>query len=269
VHESFPAVYPIPVNHLRTLIVDDEPLARDRLRGMLRHEPAVEIIGECGSGPDAIAAIRRDRPDLVFLDVQMPGCDGLQVVSSLEEKERPTVVFVTAHESFAVEAFAVDAVDYLLKPFDLERLQAALRRATEAIRVRRAGDLGERLHSLLASAAPGLDRKPDRLTVKADGRIVFLKPEEIVWVEAADNYIVIHLPGERLMVRETLSALEERLGPASFARVNRSAIVNLHQVRELQPTLHGDYNVLLRDGTRVPLSRSLRGSLDRFMAGER
>ena len=254
---------------LRILIVDDEPLARDRLRGMLRRESHLEVIGECGNGPDAIEAIRRDKPDVVFLDVQMPGCDGLQVVQGLDPKERPAVVFVTAHESFAVDAFAVDAVDYLLKPFDLERLLAALHRAREHVSAHRVGALGAQLESLLA-AQPGArtERRPDRITVRADGRVVFLKPEEIVWVEAADNYIVLHLSGgERLVVRETLSSLEERVGTASFARVNRSAIVNLHQVRELQPTMHGDYSVVLRDGTKVPLSRSLRGSIDRFMSG--
>lgn len=256
------------MSSLRTLIVDDEPLARDRLRGMLRQDATLEIIGECGNGPDAIEAIRRDRPDLVFLDVQMPGCDGLKVVASLDAKARPAVVFVTAHESFAVDAFAVDAVDYLLKPFDLERLQAAIRRAREHVRAARVGALGAQLESLLTGKPAATDRRPDRITVKADGRVVFLKPEELVWVEAADNYIVMHLAsGERLVVRETLSSLEERIGTASFARVNRSAVVNLHQVRELQPTLHGDYSVILRDGTKVPLSRSLRGSIDRFMSG--
>ena len=253
---------------LRTLIVDDEPLARDRLRAMLAKVPDLALLGECASGPDAIAAIRRERPDLVFLDVQMPGCDGLQVVAELEPKERPVVIFVTAHDQFAVDAFAVQAVDYLLKPFDLERLQTAVQRATEHVRARRAGELGARLESLLAHG-PTVEKKPERLTVRADGRVVFLKPEEIVWVEAADNYVVLHLAShERLMVRETLSAVEERLGAASFARVNRSAIVNLHEVKELQPTAHGDYSVVLRDGTKVPLSRSLRGRLDQFMAGQ-
>lgn len=256
------------MNQLRALLVDDEPLACERLRGMLRQEPSVVIAGECGDGPSAITAIRRDRPDLVFLDVQMPGCNGLQVVGELEPKERPAIVFVTAHESFAVDAFAVEAVDYLLKPFDLDRLRAAIRRAAEAIRLRRVGELSARLESMLAGAVHPVERQPERITVKADGRIVFLKPEEIVWVEAADNYVVIHRAGaERVMVRETLSSLEERLGTVGFARVNRSAIVNLHQVRELQPTLHGDYTVILRDGTKVPLSRSLRGSIDRFMSG--
>jgi two-component system LytT family response regulator len=256
------------VTKLRTLIIDDEPLARDRLRGMLGKAAGIELIGECGNGPDAIAAIRRDRPDLVFLDVQMPGCDGLQVANEFDARERPVVIFVTAHDKFAVEAFAVQAIDYLLKPFDLERLQVAVQRAADHLKARRSGELGARLEALLAHP-PAAEKKPERLTVRADGRVVFLRPEEIVWVEAADNYVVLHLvSNERLMLRETLSALEERLGTANFARVNRSAIVNLQQVKELQPTLHGDYTVVLRDGTKVPLSRSLRGRLDRFMAGE-
>ena len=254
---------------LRTLLADDEPLARERLRAMLTKDATLEIIGECGNGPDAIAAIRRDRPDVVFLDVQMPGCDGLQVVSELDAKERPVVIFVTAHDKFAVEAFTVQAVDYLLKPFDLERLQTAIQRAIEHLRVRRAGELGARLESLLAGV-PAAERKTERLTVKTDGRVVFLRTEEIVWVEAADNYVVIHqASGERVMVRETLSALEERLGTSAFTRVNRSAIVNLDQVKELTPTFHGDYMVLLRDGTKVPLSRSLRGKLGTFIVDDK
>jgi two-component system LytT family response regulator len=251
---------------LRTLIVDDEPLARDRLRAMLAHDAAIELVGEYGNGPDAIAAIRRDRPDLVLLDVQMPGCDGLQVVAELDAKERPVVIFVTAHDQFAVDAFAVQAVDYLLKPFDRERLQTAVQRAAAHLQARRAGDLGARLESLLAEVPA---KKPERITVKVDGRVIFLRPEEIVWVEAADNYAVIHLEdSERLMLRETLSSLEERLGAAQFARVNRSAIVRIDRVKELQPTFHGDYVVVLRNGTKVPLSRSLRGRLGTFSSAD-
>jgi len=256
------------MSKLRILIVDDEPLARQRVRGMLRADSAVEIIGECGSGTEAVAAIKRDRPDIVLLDIQMPGCDGLQVVAELPADRRPAVIFVTAHEKFAVEAFAVRATDYLLKPFDQQRLQTALKRAAEQIQARRAGDLGARLESLLSEAGPA-ERKPERLAVKVDGRVVFLRPEEITWVEAADNYVVIHLADNtRLMLRETLSALEERLGTANFARVNRSAVVRLDQVKELQPTFHGDYTVVLRDGTRVPLSRSMRGRLEKFTGNE-
>lgn len=248
---------------LRVLIVDDEPLARERVRAMLAADPSAEVIGECGNGPDAIATIRKDKPDVVFLDMQMPGCDGLQVVGEFPPDDRPAIVFVTAHDRFAIDAFGVHATDYLLKPFDQERFQTALKRAAEQVRARRAGDLNAKLESLLADTAP---KKPSRLAFKSDGRVVFLKPEEILWVEAADNYVLLHLvDAPRLMLRETMSALEERLG-SEFARVNRSAIVRLDQVKELQPTFHGDYTVVLRDGTRLPLSRSQRGQLSRFTA---
>jgi two-component system LytT family response regulator len=204
--------------------------------------------------------------DLVFLDMEMPGGNGLQVLAQLPAEKRPAVVFATAHERFAVDAFEVQAVDYLLKPFDQERLQTALRRAEEFLRARRAGALEEKIESLLSEAA-GPGKKPERLAVKADGRLVFLKPDEIVWIEAADNYIILHLTDGRLMLRETLAAIEERIGSISFARVNRSAVVHLDQIKELQPTFHGDYVVVLRDGTKVPLSRSLRGQFGKFIGG--
>jgi two-component system LytT family response regulator len=240
----------------RILIVDDEPLARERLRGMLKGEPEADVIGEYGNGTDALAAIRRDRPDIVFLDVQMPGSDGLKVVAALEPMERPAIIFVTAHDKFAVEAFEVRATDYLLKPFSGERLGEALARAAEEIRLRRTAVEPE-------PTAPG--KTPTRLAFKSDGRIVFLKPDEIIRVEAADNYVLLHLTdASRLILRETMSAIEQRLG-SDFARINRSAIVRLDQVKELQPTFHGDYNVVLRDATRLPLSRSLRGNLQRFI----
>ncbi len=239
---------------IRTLIVDDEPLARERLRGFLKAEPACEIVGECGTGPEAIALIASVTPDLVFLDMQMPGCDGLEVVNRLPEDKRPAIIFATAHERFAVDAFDLAAVDYLLKPFDRDRFQQAMRRAQEQLQRERAPGV----------PAPPPAPKPDRITVKADGRLVFLKPEEIIRVEAADNYVMLHLLSGRLMLRETMSAIETRLGTLNFARINRSAIVHLDQIREIQPAQHGDYLVVLRDGTKLPLSRSLRGRLDRF-----
>lgn len=247
----------------QVLIVDDEPLARERLRGWLREEPAFAIASECGSGSEAIAKIHSTPIDLVLLDVEMPGGNGLEMLGKLPPTGRPAVIFVTAHERFALNAFEVQAIDYLLKPFDRERFQTALRRAEEHLQARRAGKLEDRLETLLAdSGGPG--RKPERLTVKANGRLVFLKPEDIVWVEAADNYIILHLASGRLMLRETLTALEERLSPVNFSRVSRSALVNLDQIKELQPTFHGDYVVVLRNGTKVPLSRSLRGQFGKF-----
>ena len=234
---------------------------------MLQSEASVEIVGECRSGTDAIATIKRTPLDLVFLDMQMPGCDGLQVLAELPQENRPAIVFATAHERFALDAFEVQAVDYLLKPFDGERFQTALRRVQEFLQRRSVG-------APSADPADGGGAPPrgavknERLTVKADGRLVFLRSEEIVWVEAADNYVVLHLATGRLMLRETMAAIEARLGTTNFARINRSALVHRDQIKELQPGLHGDYVVLLRDGTKLPLSRSLRGRLDQLGGGD-
>jgi two-component system LytT family response regulator len=249
---------------LRILVADDEPLARSRLLSLLPKDVAYEIVGEYGSGTEAAEAIRRDKPDIAFLDMQMPGCDGLQAVAGLEDAERPAIVFVTAHEKFAVDAFGVRAVDYVLKPFDRARLEEALGRAAEQANARKAGSLGDRLEGALAGAAKG--GRSERLAVKADGRFVFLRFDEIVWIEAADNYVIIHTTdGGRLMPRDTLSALEERLGPQQFTRVNRSALVRIEQVKEMQPSTQGDYAILLRTGVRLPLSRTLRGRFEKFL----
>jgi len=254
------------VSKLRILIADDEPLARERLRALLPQDISYEIVAECASGTEAVEAIRRDKPDVAFLDMQMPGCDGLKVVEGIAPADRPAIVFVTAHDKFAVEAFGVRAVDYVLKPFDRARLETALERAAEYVAARRAGALGARIESLLASAGAAVPPRPERLAVKADGRFVFLNFDEIVWVEAADNYVVIHTTaGERMMPRDTLSSIEERLGPQKFTRVSRSAIVRIDQVKELQPTAQGDYTILLREGTRIPLSRGLRGRFEKFL----
>ncbi len=243
---------------LRVLIVDDEALARDRLRGMLEAEAGVEVVGECANGTEALTAIRFASPDAVFLDIQMPGPDGLQVAALLPATGRPAIVFTTAHAQFALGAFDAAAVDYLLKPFDRDRLGQALARV-------RALGRGRTPEAGAAGEAPA---RSDRLAFRTDGRIVFLRAEEIRWAEADDNYVTLHLASGRLLLRETLSMIEARLGVDAFIRINRSAVVNVDQIKELQPALHGDYTVLLRDGTRLPLSRSLRGKLDRFVVGQ-
>jgi two-component system LytT family response regulator len=255
------------MKNLRVLIVDDEPLARERLRMLLAGEPGVEIIGQCGDGLEAVKAVQRDSPDVVFLDIQMPGCDGLQVVADLAPEHRPAVVFVTAHERFALEAFNVKAVDYLLKPFDRERFHVALTRAAEYIRVQRAGELSQRIENMITDGPAPPPRKAERLAIKTDGKVVFLRPEEIEWIEAADNYVILHLADRKLMTRDTLSALEAQLGSEKFARINRSTLVQLDQVKELQPAFHGDYVVILRNGAKLPLSRAFRGQLGRFITG--
>jgi two-component system, LytTR family, response regulator len=255
---------------LRTLIVDDEPLARDRLRQLLRDEPDIEVIGECGDGMEALEAIRSGRPDLVFLDVQMPELDGFGLLAELGQDSPPAIVFVTAHDEFAVRAFEVHALDYLLKPFDAERLQAALRRARGWLVQRGTGDLGERLSALLADLrGAGMVGKPqDRLAVKSSGRVVLLKHDEIDWIEAADNYVNLHVGRESHLLRETMNSLEQRLPADRFLRISRSTMVNLDRVRELQPMFHGEYAVILRDGTRLSLSRGYRDKLSLLMGKE-
>lgn len=277
------------MNRLRVLIIDDEPLARDRLRGLVNADAELEIVAEYGSGPEAIAGIVQHAPDLIFVDVEMPGCNGLQVVQALPLHLRPAILFVTAHDRFAVEAFNVQAVDYLLKPFDRERFRTAVQRAVAHVQARRTSGAGEAAttgtglpggggsRGAAGGSAPaipsdggggmGAARRQDRLAMRVDGKVVFVKPEEIRWVEAADNYVILHLADRRLMVRETLSSLEERLAENEFSRVNRSALVRVDQVQELHPTFHGDYVVILRDGTKLPLSRSLRGQIERFTGG--
>jgi two-component system, LytTR family, response regulator len=254
-----------PGAKLRVLIVDDEPLARQRIDTLLRTEETVELIGECADGVEAVTVIKRERPDIVFLDLQMPGCDGLEVATALPAGQRPAFIFVTAHARFAVEAFAVHAIDYVLKPFDRERLLMALQRASAHLHARRAIDLATRVENLLAGAPAA--HSPGRLVFKTEGRVYFFKPDEILRVEADNNHAILHLADRRrLVLRETLGALEAQLGPMNFARINRSAIVRLDQVRELLSTPGGDQTVVLLDGTKLPLSRGLRGQLEKLGA---
>jgi two-component system LytT family response regulator len=191
----------------------------------------------------------------------MPGLSGFEVVERLSSADRPEIIFVTAHDRFAVEAFAMQAIDYLLKPFDEQRLQQAFTRAVDHIKTQRLGELGQRLETLLAVPKA----RADRLAVRTNGRVVFVNKSEILWIEAANNYCTLHLlEARRLMLRETLSSVQERLGSDSFARVNRSALVRIDEIKELHPVAYGDYVAVLRDGTRISLSRNLRGRLERF-----
>ncbi len=234
---------------MRVLIVDDEPLARERLRRLAERESSIEVVGECGNGTDAIARLAEGGIDILFIDMEMPGANGLEVLAKLPVGDRPAVVFATAHESFALDAFEVQAVDYLLKPFDRERFQIALERAREWRETHSEGGNGE--------------EPAGRLSFKVDGRLVLLAPSEIDWVEAADNYVVLHTAaGPRHMVRDTMSSMEKRLGKDAFLRANRSALVRMDEIKEVRPSAHGDYTLVLRKGAELPLSRSLRGKLD-------
>ncbi len=256
---------------IKTIVVDDEPLARRRILRLLKAEPDVEIVAECSDGREAIDAIKQHHPDLVFLYVQMPELDGLGVLQAFEAEQLPLVIFTTAYDQYAVRAFEVHAVDYLVKPFDPERFRSAFQRAREQLDRAQASDQNQRLIALLEQLAAqarsgesgtGGDRYLDRLMIRSGGKIFFVKTAEIDWVEAAANYVRLHVGRESHVIRETISNLAERLDPSHFARIHRSTIVNLDRVKEMQPWFSGEYIVILRDGTRLKLSRGYRERLE-------
>ena len=242
---------------IRTMIIDDEPLARERVKRFLRDEDEIEIIGECSNGVDAVGAIKEKKPDLVFLDIQMPEKNGFEVIRSLSGKYLPTVVFVTAYDQYALQAFDVHALDYLLKPFTRERLHRAVMRAREQIDGKRFGRIDERLTSLIADLKTE-KKYLERLVVKTTGRVFFLKSDEIDWIEAAGNYVKLHVGRETHMIRETMNGIETKLDPDRFLRIHRSTVVHIDRIKELHPMFSGDYAVILRDGTELALSRNYR-----------
>ena len=245
---------------IRTLIVDDEALARERLRQLLETESEIEIIGECADGCEAVAAIQKAAPDIVFLDVQMPELDGFGVLDAIGSQPMPVIVFVTAHDKFALRAFEVHAVDYLLKPFDRERFQAALRHATEQARNKAVGIHMEPQVAVLTELRSRT--KPlDRLAVKSGAHIVWVFLDEIDWIQSADNYAELHVGTKSHLLRETLNALEERLPAEKFVRISRSAMVNPQRIKELRRMLYGGYEITLMNGTQLTLSRRYRDKL--------
>ena len=233
---------------IRTLLVDDEPLARSNVAVLLKRDPEIEIIGECGSGTEAVTEIRRAHPDLLFLDVQMPECDGFDVLELLGKDLPSAIVFVTAYDEYALRAFEAGALDYLLKPFDNARFEVSLGRAKRRI-------------------SPGSDRprKLERFAIKGAGQLEFVKVSEIDWIEAADYYVCLHAGSKNHLLRRTLAELEEDLDPAEFCRVHRSGIVNLKRVRALMLNEDGEYEVVLESGVRVRLSRRYRKQLEARM----
>jgi two-component system, LytTR family, response regulator len=248
------------VNKIRALVVDDEPIARERVLSLLQQEDDVEVIAECGDGPQAVSAIQHHTPDLVFLDVQMPGLDAFGVINAIGAERMPTVIFITAYDEYALRAFEVHALDYLLKPFGRERFRETLKHARASLERRRAGDLGRRLLALVNDIKPEAP-KLDRLVVKSGGRVFFLRTDDLDWIEAAGNYVRLHLGEEAHLFRETMTRMEARLDTRRFVRIHRSRIVNTERIKELQPWFNGEYVVVLRNGTRLPLSRGYRDKL--------
>lgn len=248
---------------IRTIIVDDEPAARRGVRLLLERDGGVEIVGEAAGGVEAAELIRRAKPDLAFLDVQMPGGDGFAALSQLDAAVTPAVVFVTAYDEHALRAFEVNAVDYLLKPYDDTRFAAALQRGKDEVRRRQADVVNSRLTQLLdylqqtgeRAVAPREDVASDRILLKSSGEIFFLKADEIDWIEAEGDYMKFHVAGRAHLMRETMARLEARLDPKRFIRIHRSTIVNIDRLRKLSPSFAGEYAVILSDGTKLKLSR--------------
>ena len=245
---------------MKVLIVDDEPLARERVRRHLRDEPGVEIVGEAGNGREAVSAIEEKTPDLVFLDVQMPEMNGFEVLQALGENKIPAIVFTTAYDKYAIQAFEFHALDYLLKPFSRERFRRAVRHAREQLEnSRQSGSIDERLVSLLENLKA--KKYLERIVVKSSGRVFFIKTDEIDWIEAAGNYLKLHVGRDAHLIRETMQSIEAKLDPEKFFRIHRSTLVQIDRIKELHPLFGGDYAVILRNGTELNLSRNYRERL--------
>lgn len=260
---------------IRTVVVEDEPEAREGIVDLLGRDPAILVVGTAASGPEAVAAVAEQAPELLLLDVEMPGRDGFAVLERIPAEQRPVIVVVTAYESYALRAFEAHVVDYLLKPFGDARFAQALAYAKSQVRERRVGRIGRRLAAALegAASAPAEERDDpspdflDRILVPDGDGSVVVRVGEIDWIEARNYCARLHLAGREHLIRESLKRLEARLDPSRFVRIHRSAIVNLDRVRGLEPYFRGSLVVLLTDGTRLPLSRSRRAAFERALGG--
>ncbi|HZS47164.1 MAG TPA: LytTR family DNA-binding domain-containing protein [Blastocatellia bacterium] len=249
---------------IKVLIVDDEPLARRKIRGLLKNDPEIEVVGECSNGNDAIASVKALSPDLLFLDIQIPELDGIKVSEALVGKDTPQVIFVTAYDQYAVRAFELQALDFLLKPYDRERFEAALRRAKIRIQEKQTHTLGPQILALLNQ----LREKPkylEKLVIKESNRVFFINTSDIDWIEAQGNYVRLHIGKESYLQRENLGNLLGQLGPSKFRRIHRSTIVNIDRIQEIRSWMYGDYHVILKDGTQLTLSRSYRDELNELL----
>jgi two-component system LytT family response regulator len=266
---------------IRVVIVDDEPLALRGLKLRLDEFPEIDIVAEAANGREAVKLIKQLSPDVVFLDIQMPGLDGFGVVRALIGAPAPLFVFVTAYDKYAIDAFEANALDYLVKPVEDERLKDAIHRAREALKTRAAASRESRLVELLASlssderdrikelindpAWTAKERYPERLSFKDGSKVVVLNADEVDWIDAAGDYMCIHAGGKTHIIRETMKTLEARLDPARFQRVHRSAIVNVNKVKELHPHSNGEYFLILENGVELKLSRSYKDVVARFL----
>jgi two-component system LytT family response regulator len=254
---------------IRTIIADDERLARRKLRILLGSEPQVEVVAECPNGRQTVSAIRSFRPDILLLDIQMPDLNGFDVLSEISSDEMPQVIFTSAYDQYAIRAFEARALDYLLKPFDKDRLHAAIERASLEIRKSRDQEFTNRVLELLSTVKSQKKPTPefeDRLAIRTNGRVVFLNLDEIHWVEAAANYVRLNTAKDSYLFRETISRISDRLNPADFVRIHRSMIVNVRRIKELIPVNSGEYVVILNSGKELSCSRGYRSNLQHLIA---
>ena len=250
---------------IRTVIVDDEPLAREGVRMMLEEDSEISVVAECANGREALAAISEQQPDLIFLDVQMPEMGGFEVLKAVGAQQSPQVIFVTAYDKYALQAFEAHALDYLLKPFTVKRFNEALKRAKTQIQNEQNGALNRKLATLLEDFKPQA-KYLERIVVKNSGRVSFLSVGEISWIEAAESYVRFHVEGGKShLIRGAISKLETQLDPARFLRIHRSIIISVKHVKEMQPLFHGDYEIVLKDGAKLTSSRSYRDKLQRLL----
>ena len=264
------------MNEIRVVVVDDEPVARAGVQKLLRSDPDFEIVGEAGNGRDAVALIQRVEPDLVLLDIQMPELNGFDVLSAIGTQNAPVIVFITAYDQFALKAFEVRALDYLLKPFEDDRFRLVMQRAKEEVRRGKQSELGDRLESLLVEYSARTPPRSDstdsrgyitRILVRDGGTVTFQPVEGIDWIEAADYYAKLHVGDAVQLVRYTMNELESQLDPRRFVRIHRSAIVNAARVKEIRVDYQNHHVVVLHNGKRVPLSRRRRDLLEAVMQG--
>ncbi len=250
---------------IRAIIVDDEPLAREKVQLFAKGETDLEIVDVCANGQEAIASFRKFTPDLLFLDIQMPEMTGFEVLHHLHTDPLPGIIFITAYDEFALRAFEFHALDYLLKPFDRERFHKAVEHARESLRSASESQITTEQIKALLDSMKETPAKLERLIVKTNGRIIFLRLEEIDWMEAAGNYIKLHVGNESHLVRETMNNLEQQLHPQQFIRIHRSTIINIEKIKELQPYFNGEYKVVLKNNTQVILSRGFRENFTKML----
>ncbi|MEM8485445.1 MAG: LytTR family DNA-binding domain-containing protein [Bacteroidota bacterium] len=260
------------MSEIRAVIVDDEGLARDTLQLLLDNHEDIKVVAVCENGQEAVEAIANTKPDLVFLDIQMPVMNGFEVVETIGPANMPVVVFVTAYDQYALRAFEAQALDYLLKPFDDERFEQALERVRVMIKQQQVGELGARLAALVAGnetpASPSVEADTSylqRIMIKNRQSMYFLRVEDVDWIEAAGDYVSIHIDGKSHLLRETMSGMLEKLDPAQFVRIHRSSIVRIDSISELKPYFHGDYIILLKNGKELKLSRRYWESVEKVL----